>query len=251
MEIGNTHHESPQKILTQNSKLETQNSKPKTQNSKLKTQNSKLILSSWSLALGLFLTGIGGAFAPWIWHPGVALQLTGPGLAEFVKFLPEIRLGQIEIERLYFLLPLFTVMILLPLFACNKALLLPAWLRWLLRLAVIPMALAALSPVWTPAILTAAEFRLQTILAGAAIGLAVIAPLVKSVPLKILVSAFIIGGFAAVILSYRQFTLIQASIEEAYHQPVLLGWGWWLAAAGIVISIISGAYLAFFSKTPG
>jgi hypothetical protein len=213
--------------------------------------DSKFIFASWLLALGLLLAGIGGAFAPWVWRPGVALQLTGPGLAEFVKFLPEIRLGQIEIERLYFLLPLFTAMLLLPLFAGNKALMLPAWLRWLLRLAVMPLALASLSPVWAPAILMAAEFRLQTILAGVAIGLAVIAPLFKSLPLKILVVVFMGGGLAAIILPYRHFALVQASIEEAYRQPVSLGWGWWLAVAGIVIGMIGGAYLAFFSKAQG
>ena len=80
-------------------------------------------------------------------------------------------------------LALFLAMLALPLFAVNTSLTLPIWMRWLMRLAVIPLALAALSPVWTPAILTAPEFRQQTILAALAIGLAVIAPLLKKIPL--------------------------------------------------------------------
>src|SRR5262245_44023312 len=91
--------------------------------------------SSWFLVGGLLLAGLGGGFAPWIWRESVALQLTAPGLAEFVKFLPEVRLGQLHVERLYFLTPLFWVMLTLPLVIENRALLIPVWLRWVGRLA--------------------------------------------------------------------------------------------------------------------
>ncbi len=195
---------------------------------------------SWLLALGLLLAGIGGAFAPWVWREGVALQLTAPGLAEFVKFLPEIRSGQIQIERLFFLLPLFLAMLALPLLAVNKGLELPTWLRWVMRLAIFPLALASLSPVWTPAILTAPEFRLQTLLAAAAIGLAVIAPILKNIPLKILVLILLGGGIVALILPGWQFGLLQASIGEAYNEPISLGWGWRLTQGGIVLSVVGG-----------
>ena len=241
MEINNKHNISPTTTRL-HLKLKTP--------PKVRQRNSKLIFASLLLALGLLVTGIGGAFAPWIWRPSVALQLTGPGLAEFVKFLPEIRLGQIEIERLYFLLPLFVAMLFLPLFACNKALVLPAWLRWSLRLTVIPLALASLSPVWTPAILMATEFRLQTILAGVAVGLAVVGPLFKWLSLKILVWLLILGGLAAISLSYWQFNLIQASISEVYHQPIWLGWGWWLAVGGVVLSAVGGMWLVILQRKP-
>jgi hypothetical protein len=198
------------------------------------------------LALGLLLTGSGGAFLPWIWRESVALQLTGPGLAEFVKFLPEMRTLQLEIERLFFLLPLFLTMFALALFAENKHLSLPPWLRWLMRLAVVPLSLASLSPVWAPPILIAPEFRLQTALAAIAIGLAIVAPLLKRLPLKILTILWVVGGVAAIILPMQQFSLVQASIAETYHQPVSLGWGWWLTVGGIVLSVGSGIYAAFF-----
>lgn len=215
---------------------------PETETSPLAGRSRQKILSSWLLVSGLLLTGIGGAFLPWIWYPSVALQLTGPGLAEFVKFLPEVRIGQIQIQRLFFLFPLFLGMLALPLFAANQSLSLPGWLRWLLRLVVVPLALAALSPVWTPAILLAPEFRLQTALAGVAIGLAVSAPLFKAVPLRWLAALLVVGGGAALILPSWQFNLIQTSVTEAYHDPVTLGWGWQLTAGGISLSIISGVW---------
>jgi hypothetical protein len=201
-------------------------------------------MASWLLALALLLTGLGGAFLPWIWRAPVALQLTAPGLAEFVKFLAEVRYGQVQIQRLFFLLPLFFAMLALPLTLENHTLVLPRWLRWALRLAVVPLALAALPPVWTPAILTAPEFRLQTGLALAAILLWTAAPLLKNLPLKLLVIPLVGGGLAAIILPVWQFSLIQPGISEAYHEPVSLGWGWWLTGASLIASSVGGVWLA-------
>lgn len=204
-------------------------------------------MASWLVALGLLLAGLGGAFLPWIWPEPVALQLTAPGLAEFVKFLPEVRYGQVQLQRLFFLLPLFLAMLALPLFMANRRLTLPVWLRWLLRLAVIPLALAALSPVWTPAVLVAAEFRLQTVLAVSAVGLAVIAPLLQNLPLKLLAGLLVAAGLAALALPLWQFSLVQAGVAQAYGETITLGGGWWLTTVGVSLSLIGGVWLAFFT----
>jgi hypothetical protein len=194
---------------------------------------------------GILLGGIGGGFAPWIWRESVALQLTAPGLAEFIKFLPEVRLGQLQIERLYFLLPLFWAMLTLPLLIENRGLKLPRWLRWAGRLATIPLALASLSPVWTPAILRAPEFRLQTLLAGCALGLALVAPLLRRLPLKILILGGCLGGIIAISLPAWQFSLIQIPLIDVYRSPVTLGWGWWLTVSGMIISLLGGVGATF------
>ncbi|HEX9926343.1 MAG TPA: hypothetical protein VGD99_27050 [Anaerolineae bacterium] len=204
------------------------------------------ILPGWLLTFGLVLTGLGGAFAPWIWRESVALQLTGPGLAEFVKFLPDIRTGQIRVERLAFLLPLFLAMLALPLIVENEKLALPVWLRRGLRLGVIPLALASLSPVWTPTILIAPEFRLQTGLAILAFGLAFFAPLFRGLPLKPLALLLSGAGLAALVLPVWQFSLVQASIAAAYHAPIALGWGWWLTEGGILLSVAGAAWAGFW-----
>lgn len=196
--------------------------------------------AGWLLTLGLFLAGLGGAFLPWVWREPVALQLTAPGLAEFVKFLPQVRYNEVSVQRLFFLLPLFVALLALPLLSENSRLALPLWLRWLLRLAVVPLALAALSPVWTPAVLTAPEFRLQTLLAAAAVTLAVGGPLWRGLPLRPLLFLLLAGGLAALVLPWWQFSLIQPGLAEAYHQPVALGWGWWLTVGGIVLSLAGG-----------
>ncbi len=178
--------------------------------------------------IGLFMAGVGGGFVPWVWRDTVALQLTAPGLAEFVKFLPEVRTGQLTVQRLYFLLPLFWAMLALPILAENQQLRLPTWLRWGLRSTVIPMALVALPPVWSPPILLDAEFRIQTILALLAMSLTIISPLLRHLPLKELLGLFWLIGLASLMLSTWQFSLVQAAIVEAYHEPISFGPGWWL-----------------------
>lgn len=212
-----------------------------------KPQATQIKTGGWLLTIGLLLAGIGGAFGAWVWRAPVALQLTAPGLAEFVKFLPDVRSTQVQVERLYFLLPLFVAMLALPMSAENGALGLPRWWRWLLRLAVVPLALAGLSPVWTPAILMSAEFRLQTILAGVAIGLTVIAPLLRQLPLRPAAGGLVVANVAAIALPYWQFVLVQPGLEEAYHESIAPGWGWWLTVAGLLLSLIAGLRVAFFS----
>ncbi|MDM8529787.1 hypothetical protein QUF63_01350 [Anaerolineales bacterium HSG25] len=203
---------------------------------------------NYLIVLGLFLTGMGGGFIPWIWRDAVALQLTAPGLAEYVKFLAEVRNGIIQVERLYFLYPLFGAMLLLPLFAENQRLNLPRWLRWSLRFTVIPLALASLSPVWAPDVLLTSEFRLQTMLAITALGLTVIAPLLRQIPLWILVSALFIIMPTSLYLSMQTFWLVHTPIEYTYHEAVVLGAGWWVALIGGLISLISGGWMLLNSS---
>ena len=206
---------------------------------------------SWLVALGFLLTGLGGAFAPWIWRDSVALQLTAPGLAEFVKFLPEVRSQQLQVQRLFFLLPLFWAMLAIPLLVENRKLRLPLWLRQALRLVVIPLALASLSPVWTPVILLIPEFRLQTFLALIAIGLAICAPILKGLPFKLLIIFLTGAGIMSLMLPIWQFSLVQAALAEVYREPVALGWGWQLTAGGMVLSLAAGGWRAFLQGQEG
>lgn len=193
------------------------------------------------LLISLIAFAIGAGFGPWVYRPPVALQLTPPGLAEFVKFLREVRFGQLQLERLYFLLPLAVASFGTPLIAVNARLGLNWTLNTFLRLTVIPMALSLLSPIWAPERLLNDEFRLQTMVAGAAIGFTVIAFIFKKVPLPLVVLLMATTAIAATWLALEQFFLANAAIEAAYNGSVWLGWGGWLTvlgAAGLVVSAV-------------
>lgn len=195
------------------------------------------------LAIGAVVClAIGGGFAPWIYRPPAALQLTAPGLAEYVKFLAEVRLGQLAVQRLFFLLPLATAALALPLLAANARLGLPLALNGILRLCALPPALALLSPVWSPGVLLSAEFRQQTIIAGLAIGLAIIAPVFAALPLKWLLTLTAILAGAATGLALQQFFLSVPAIAATYAAPISLGWGGYLSIAGAAGLIISAGW---------
>ncbi len=191
------------------------------------------------LPISLLAFAIGAGFAPWVYRAPIAEQLTAPGLAEFVKFLAEKRLGLLPIQRLHFLFPAATGALMLPLFAVNRQLRLHWSGNAILRLTTLPLALAILSPVWSPGVLMSAEFRAQTIVAAIAVGLAVIAPLFRALPLRRLTIAAALVALTATIFAVRQFLLVQGAISTAYGSPVTMGWGGWLTLVGLAGLILS------------
>lgn len=186
----------------------------------------------FGVILAMLMVGTGGGFAPWVYRSAVALQLTAPGLAEYVKFLPEARLGQLSIQRLHFLLPLAVVALGLPLVSVNRHLRLPNGVNWTLRLLVLPLALGLLSPVWAPGVLLNDEFRLQTMVAGLAVALTLVAPFFKNLSLKWLLSGLTLSILIGVGLAVRQFYLVNQAIATTYASPIALGWGGWLTIFG-------------------
>ena len=204
---------------------------------------SSKILFKVVLIFSLLALAIGASFTPWIYRDPVALQLTAPGIAEYVKFLAEKRLGLLNIQRLHFLLPLAMACLSLPLIAVNKSLRLLWIINWLLRLSVIPFSLMLLSPIWSPGVLLSAEFRLQTLMAGLSTMMAVIAPLFKNLPLKSLVT--IITGLAliALVLGLNQFRLANEAIASTYASSVGLGWGGWLSILGGLGLVVSTGWV--------
>jgi len=187
----------------------------------------------------IFIFGIGAGFAPWVFRAPIALQLTAPNLAEYVKFLGEVRLGQLAVQRLHFLFPAMLAALAFPLLAANRQLRLHWGLSGLLRVATVPMALVFLSPVWSPGILLNAEFRVQTFVAILAIALAIFSPLLKALPLKWLLGAIALIALLSTILALRQFFVTQNAIALTYASPVHLGWGGWLTILGAVGLIAS------------
>ena len=195
------------------------------------------------LLISILSFAIGAGFAPWVYRPPVAMQLTAPGLAEYVKFLAENRLGLLPIHRLFYLLPLATAAICLPLLAANRQMKLHWGVNLCLRAATVPLALAILSPVWSPGVLLSSEFRLQTFTAIAAIGLAIVAPFFKKLPLRWLITAAAIAARVSTALALQQFWLENDAIAATYASPVGLGWGGWLTVFGAVGLVFSLRWL--------
>ncbi len=205
--------------------------------------------SGWLLLAGLLLAAVGSSFAPWVDRAPAALLLTAPDMAEFVKFLPEVRAGSLAVQRLLFLLPLAVVTLSLPPVAAARRLGYPGWVRWLALAATLPLALTLLPPVWTPAVFLSDEFRLQTAACGLGLGLIAVSPWLKGVPARWLAALLLPLSLAAPALALWQFLAVQGAVARAYAGPVAPGWGAWGTVAGFALAIL-GALLYLLRRQP-
>jgi len=206
--------------------------------------------SRWLLLVGLLLAAVGSSFAPWVDRSPAALLLTAPDMAEFVKFLPEVRAGSLAVQRLLFLLPLAVVALSLPPVVAARRLAYPRWVRWLVLAATLPLALTLLPPVWSPPVFLSDEFQLQTVACGLSLGLVAVSPWLKGVPARWLAVLLLPLSLAAPALALWQFFIVQEAVTRAYAGSVVPGWGAWGTVAGFVL-VILGALLYLLHTYPG
>ena len=202
------------------------------------------IIGRWLLLAGLLLAATGASFAPWVARPSAALVLTAPDLAEFVKFLPEVRAGWLHIYRLAFLLPLFVATCALPPVITARWLAFPGWARWPVLASVVPLALTLLPPVWSPTVLLSAEFRPQTIGCAACLGLIAAVRWLRWAPRHLLMALLLPLALAAPALALWQFFAVRAAISHAYASPIFAGWGAWTTILGFTLTVLGGLLAA-------
>jgi hypothetical protein len=205
--------------------------------------SSHPIITRWVLLGGLLLAAIGASFAPWVSRPPAALILTAPDLAEFVKFLPEVRNGSLKVHRLFFVLPLFVATFSLLLMVASRRLAYPRWVRWPVLILVIPLALTLLPPIWSPTVLLSPEFRLQTAACFLCLGLVVISRWLRDIPIHPLLVFLTLVSLVAPALAFWQFSTAREAIALAYAGRIVPGWGTWLTLIGFGLFILSVALL--------
>jgi hypothetical protein len=202
------------------------------------------IVIRWSLLAGLLLAALGASFAPWVDRSPAALVLTAPDLAEFVKFLPEVRDGSLRVHRLLFLAPLLVATFSLALVVTSRQLTYPHWARWPVLILVIPLALTLLPPVWSPSVLLSTEFRLQTVVCLLCLGLIVISRWLRDIPTRPLLLLMALASLIAPFLILWQFYAVREAIASTYASAIVPGWGTWLTLTGFTLVILSALLLA-------
>lgn len=203
-----------------------------------------------SLAVGLFGTAL-GYWGAWLPHPAAALAILGIDLAEYVKFVPEVRSGAIVIRREVFYHPLITLALGLIVLGTLRAVNLPRGLRVGLVLLAVPVALSMLPPAWTPASLRTPEFRPQTTVMLLLLAVVPLAPwLHRYVPdpvrgLVLLVLAMLplpaIGSFLRLL----------PALERLYNRPLQPGAAVYLTGAGAALLAVAGLLLLLGSWSSG
>jgi len=186
----------------------------------------------WALGWALAMAGYLGA---WVSHRAAGLIICGYDLAEYVKFLPQVRSGNIPVWRQWFLLPAAVVSLGLTLTAVNRRLKLPWYVSVLLALAALVSALTLLPPAWTPALLLTPEFRLQSAWLALCLAALMATPLLRRLPawptLAVMALAFAVSAAGAI----RQFALLKPAIDKVYGQPAMIGWGLYVFVVGGIV----------------
>lgn len=197
-------------------------------------------LRSPSLATGLILAAwllmAAGYWGPWVPAQAGGLRVLGLDLAEYVKFIAEVRSGQIVLTREVFYLPLVALSLSLSLLAHRPELWLPRAARWLLNLLAAPAALAMLPPAWTPALLTTPEFVKQTAAIVVCLVVAVLSyPLLRRLPARLVAGAVVLLALLAVVPLLLSFARLTPALDAIYGHALPPGRGPWQMTLGAAL----------------
>lgn len=242
----------------------------------------------WLLPVSALLA-LTGYFRPWIAHRAAGLAVLGLDLGELVKFLHPVQQGDIRLWREGFYLPLVAVSVGLSLSAFRRdERSLPATdsensaanvsesrptYGWPVRIGLLLLAVVAalnlLPPAWTPSLLLAPEFRLQTMALVVCMALAAISPLAallltpRSLLEPVFGSPVVVNGRsyigraawfislaralfavalagAAIYFPLAQFRWILPTMADLYGQAPEIGWGPAVMIVGLAGLLLHG-----------
>jgi len=200
-----------------------------------------LLLPSWALAAV-------GYFGPWLRHATAALTLSGVDMGEFTKFLPQVMDGSLGVVRQAFYAPPFAVVVSVAFLIGAQRLRYP----WLVRIPAlvlaVPVSLQLLPPAWSPASLMMPEFRAQTIALLLCWLLLAGFWLLGRLPGWLTGSVSATLSLAAAGLSIWQFLMVKPAIDQVYHVPPRVGWGFLICEAGLALVTAASAALVWHAR---
>ena len=190
--------------------------------------------------LGLLLAAV-GYWGPWLSHPTVGLTLLGVDLAEVVKFLPH-REAALSFPREVFYLPAFALSMALTVVANARSRSHGWFLRTLLTLFAIAVALAILPPIWSPQVLRLPEFRMQTIAIGLLLISAFVGPVIAFLPKRAMQGILCSLALMATLFPIIAFWQLLPALRDAYRTPFHIGWGPWLLIAAWLMVVVTSIH---------
>lgn len=208
----------------------------------------RLAVVRWLLLVGWALTAI-GYYGPWIAQPTAALTLSGVDMGEFVKFLPGVLDGSLSALRQLFYLPPFAVVVSVALLVGSRRLRFSWAARAPALLLAVPVSLQLLPPAWSPSSLSTPEFRLQTAALGLCWLLLAGFWLLGRLPPWLAGSLSALLSILAMVMPAWQFLLVKPDIDEVYHLPPPVGWGFALCLAGLALMTAGSLLLILRTRT--
>jgi len=183
-----------------------------------------------------------GYFGPWVWHPAVVFRYSADDLAEFVKFMPAVRSGQVLITRELFFLPLWLAAIGVALWAGRFVK--RRWVSWLVGWLVVYAASWPM-PMY-PFILDAyksPEFALSFWTSVAAALLCVLALVFGArLPDRLTAAAWIAIGLIGSTVAPLHFARLKPALEVQHGWTFNIGWGLGAVVIGFVVVATMGVW---------
>lgn len=185
-----------------------------------------------------------GYLLVWLPQPVVGLSFIGLELGEWVKFLPQVRSGEIIADRNLFYLPPITLSLMMILWTANW----PnrRWQTWVMRGLALLVALLAFPAIEAIRDEPADQWLLRIGLIGGIVFVAFLIPLLRRLPsrkLKILswsgICLLALLGLALPIWAYLSFL---PAISELIGQKVGIGPGVWLNIGGNLSVVLTALY---------
>ena len=199
-------------------------------------------LPRWLIPLGGLLA-LAGYFGPWVDHNVAGLAILGLDLGEYVKFLPDVRSGQISLWREGFYLPLVAVSLTFSLYTFRPELRYRWPVRALLLATAAVAALNLLPPAWTPQRMLTPEFHQQAIALVICLTAMAVSPLLALLPrwMAALLAATLCG--LAAVVPVWQFGRVLPAIGVLYNHVLWPGWGVVTMVVGLVLVAVSAVLL--------
>ena len=179
-----------------------------------------------------------------VWLPGpvAGLQLIGLEMGEWVKFLPEVRAGQISTGRDLFYLPPILLGLLVALVTVGWP---NRWQTWFVRLVAIAVSWLAFPSLDAIRFEPRSEWLLRLVLVGMVVLVAVATYGLRGKIAAALPPLLAVIALAGAILPTWAYLAMRPAIINALARPVGFGPGFWLNGLGFGVAAAVFLWLTF------
>jgi hypothetical protein len=187
-----------------------------------------------------------GYFMTWLPHQLAGLSFIGLEIGEWVKFLPQMRSGQISVDRNLFYLPPITLGLFIALWTAGWAN--RRWRTWATRALAVLVAMLAMPAV--EAVLSEGrdQWLARLIMIWFVAIVAILTPLLRRLPdgqgLIVAWSATLIIALIGLALPTWAYLAVRPAVVEILSDDVGVGPGLWLNGIGhLLVAVAALAWL--------
>jgi hypothetical protein len=183
----------------------------------------------------------------WLPQPVTGLSFIGLEMGEWVKFLPQVRSGEILPDRNLFYLPPITLGLMMAMWTTgwpNRR-----WQTWIFRALAVVVSLLAFPALEAIRFEPPDQWLLRLVMIGFVVVVVILSGFLGRLPARtaglIQWSSMLILGLAGAVLPAWAFLAMRPGIAELFFTSVGFGPGFWLNSAGhLAIAVVSLIYLS-------